>query len=192
METDVTTDKPDLSQQGDGHQQDVELDSHGDVDYKAKYLAEIENAKKQRARAQDAESKLDGIKTNQEKAKQEQLKEQGKFKEIAEGLQQKVDILEPIANKWTEFETSERERLLNLLPEEHRSKAESLDNGNLEFLVNSVTAKEIVEDQNPSPQAPSASPSSQIRGETMKNFTKMSDEERKANWDEIMSGYLKS
>ena len=62
------------------------IKSDDSIDYKSLYLNEVDNAKKQRTLKQDAQAELNHFKT-------EQMKEQGKYKELADELSKKVEYL---------------------------------------------------------------------------------------------------
>ena len=68
--------------------QSIKADSN--VDYKALYHEEVENAKKQRHSKQELSKQLADIQKEKETAKVRGLKEQEKYQELAEELQKKL------------------------------------------------------------------------------------------------------
>ena len=96
------------------------------VDYKALYLDEVQNAKKLRKRAQDAEETVQVTTKERETQKVKQMKEQEKYKELYESVA-------PFKEKWETHESKRREALLSKLPEEDR---ESLSQKDLDTLLN--------------------------------------------------------
>ena len=90
------------------------------VDYKSLYLDEVQNAKKLRKRAQDAEFSIEENTKVRETQKVKQLREQEKFQELSENLQKQLDDVSPYKEKWESHESSRRDALLSKLPEEDR------------------------------------------------------------------------
>ena len=81
------------------------------VDYKALYLEEVQNAKKLRKRAQDAEKTVQENTKTQETLKVKQMQEREQYKELYEQTA-------PYKEKWESYESNRRETLLSKLPEE--------------------------------------------------------------------------
>ena len=98
------------------------------VDYKALYLDEVQNAKKLRKRAQDAETTVQETTKTQETLKVKQMKEQEKYKELYESVA-------PFKDKWESYESTRREALLSKLPEEDREGMAQKELDVLEYLV---------------------------------------------------------
>ena len=114
--------------------QSTQADSN--VDYKALYHEEVDNAKKQRHAKQDLSDQLKKFQKDQETAKVRGLKEQEKYKELAEELQKKVDTLSPFQEKYEAIETQTRNELLEQLPEEDREELASKDISTIRLFVN--------------------------------------------------------
>jgi transketolase len=114
--------------------QSTQADSN--VDYKALYHEEVENAKKQRHAKQDLSDQLSKFQKDQETAKVRGLKEQEKYKELAEELQKKVDTLSPFQEKYEAIETQTRNELIEQLPEEDREELASKDISTIRLFVN--------------------------------------------------------
>ena len=147
------------------------------VDYKALYLEEVQNAKKLRKRAQDAETTVQETTKDRETQKVKQMKEQEKYKELYESVA-------PFKEKWEAHESTRREKLLSKLPEEDR---ESLGQKDLDTLEYIVSIKEESKPVNPShTPAQSRNIKSDIEG---KDWTKMDDRDRRGNWDDIVNSY---
>ena len=106
------------------------------VDYKSLYLDEVQNAKKLRKRAQDAEVTIQEYTKQQETQKVKQLKEQEKYQELSENLQKQLDDVSPYKEKWESHEANRRESLLSKLPEEDREALSQKDLDTLEYIVN--------------------------------------------------------
>jgi len=151
------------------------------VDYKALYLDEVQNAKKLRKRAQDSESTIQEFTKNQETQKVRQLKEQEKFKELSENLQSQLDELSPFKERWENHEASERESLLSKLPEEDR---EGLQTESLKTLKYIVSKMETSKPANPQP-----TPGMVRNSVNDADITKMDSSEKAKNWDSILQQY---
>ena len=147
------------------------------VDYKALYLDEVQNAKKLRKRAQDAEETVQVTTKERETQKVKQMKEQEKYKELYESVA-------PFKEKWETHESTRREALLSKLPEEDR---ESLGHKDLDTLEYIVSIKEESKPVNPShTPAQSRNIKSDVEG---KDWTKMNDRDRRENWDDVVNSY---
>ena len=103
------------------------------VDYKTLYLEEVQNAKKLRKRAQDAEETVQVTTKERETQKVKQMKEQEKYKELYESVA-------PFKEKWETHESKRREALLSKLPEEDRESLGQKDLDTLEYIVDLKTA----------------------------------------------------
>ena len=106
------------------------------VDYKALYFEEVENAKKQRHAKQEFRTQLSEMQKEKETARVRSLKEQEKYKELAEELQKKVDTLSPYQEKYEAFEAQTRSELLDQLPEEDREQLANKDISTIKLFVN--------------------------------------------------------
>ena len=114
--------------------QSTQADSN--VDYKALYFEEVENAKKQRHSKQELSRQLAEIEKEKETAKVRGLKEQEEYKELADELQKTVDTLSPFKEKYQAFEAETRDSLLNQLPEEDRGELANKDISTIRLFVN--------------------------------------------------------
>ena len=144
------------------------------VDYKSLYLDEVQNAKKLRKRAQDAEVSIQDFTTQRETQKVKQLRKQEKFQELSENLQAKLDAVTPYKERWESHESSRREALLSKLPEEDREALSQKDLDTLEYIVN---LKQESKPSNPA-HTPGMSRASSI--DTSKPWGDMTDEEKRA------------
>tara|TARA_Y100001938_G_scaffold148890_1_gene233923 strand:- start:4001 stop:4531 length:531 start_codon:yes stop_codon:yes gene_type:complete len=137
------------------------------VDYKALYLDEVQNAKKLRKRAQDAEVTIQENMKRQETLKVKRMQEQEKYKELYESVA-------PFKDKWESYESARKEALLSKLPEEDR---EDLNQKDLETLEYIVRLKEESKPVNPAhnPGMPRSIPL-----EFNKPYSEMSEQEKRA------------
>lgn len=181
METDVTTTNQDMGQES---QQESQTDSN--VDYKALYLDEVSNSKKLRKRSQDAEAQVTEFTKAQETNKVEQMKEQEKFQELSEELQKKLDSTIPYKEKWESYEASRREEYLGKLPKADREKFANENLQVLEYMANNS-----VENANNS-KAPDHTPGqSRNLKQVPSDWTKMSSDELRDNWGDILENAIK-
>ena len=93
-------------------QENTQEESADSLDYKALYLEEVQNAKKQRHRAQEAESTIQDYAKKQEAQKVSSMKEKEQFKELSEELQKQVEGLTPFKERWDNHELEMRESYL--------------------------------------------------------------------------------
>ena len=105
------------------------------VDYKSLYLDEVQNAKKLRKRAQDAEFSIEENTKVRETQKVKQLREQEKFQELSENLQKQLDAVTPYKERWETHEATRRDALLSKLPEEDREGLQTESLKTLEYIV---------------------------------------------------------
>jgi len=147
------------------------------VDYKSLYLDEVQNAKKLRKRAQDAEVTIQDFTTQRETQKVKQLRKQEKFQELSENLQKQLDAVTPYKERWETHESSRREALLSKLPEEDRESLSQKDLDTLEYIVNLK--------QQSKPSNPAHTPGmSRASSGTNKPWSEMNDAERRVYYTE--------
>ena len=144
------------------------------VDYKALYLDEVQNAKKLRKRAQDAESTVQETMKVQETLKVKQMKEQEKYKELYESVA-------PFKEKWESHESARREALLSKLPEEDRETLGQKDLDTLEYIVSMKEESKLV---NPQHQA---NASRQVVID--KPYDQMNEDERRVWHEDTMKNF---
>jgi len=147
------------------------------VDYKTLYLDEVQNAKKLRKRAQDAETTVQVTTKERETQKVKQMKEQEKYKELYESVA-------PFKEKWETHESTRREALLSKLPEEDRESLGQKDLDTLEYIVS------IKEESKPVNPAHTPNQSRNINME--EDWTKLDEKTRRENWGNIMQKYKKN
>ena len=149
------------------------------VDYKTLYLDEVQNAKKLRKRAQDAEDTVQKNTKTQETLKVKQMQEKEQYKELYEQTA-------PFKEKWETYESNRREALLSKLPEEDREGLSQKDLDTLEYIVS------IKEESKPVNPAHTPAQSRNIKSDVEgKDWTKMDDRARRGSWDDIVNSYKK-
>jgi len=147
------------------------------VDYKSLYLDEVQNAKKLRKRAQDAEETVQVTTKERETQKVKQMKEQEKYKELYESTA-------PFKEKWESYESKRRESLLSKLPEEDREGLSQKDLDTLEYIVS------IKEESKP--VNPAHTPNQSRNMNIDEDWTKLDEKGRRENWGNIMQKYKKN
>ena len=134
------------------------------------YIAE---SKKYRKRAQDAETRLAKLQRSLAKAEENKLKEKEEFKTLYEQASSKVESLSSNAEKWTKYEETRRNSLLENHPENERESLSKLDLDTLEFVTKKIN--------NSKPNAP------EVIGRSKnpvinKDWKDMTDDERRAHY----------
>ena len=153
------------------------------VDYKALYLEEVQNSKKQRKRAQNAELSVQETMKEREAQKVKQLKEQEKFQELSENLQKQLDDVMPYKEKWETHETNRRDTLLSKLPEEDREGLQTESLSTLEYIVSKLEQSKPVNPQHSPGQSRNVK-------EVPKDWTTLSADEQRENWDAIVASAI--
>ena len=154
------------------------------VDYKTLYLDEVQNAKKLRKRAQDAETTVQATTKEKETLKVKTLKEQEKYKELYEESIGKLEHALKYQDKWETHESTRREHLLSKLPEEDRESLGQKDLDTLEYIV------QLKEESKPVNPAHTPNQSRNINME--EDWTKLDEKTRRENWGNIIQKYKKN
>ena len=140
------------------------------------YIAE---SKKYRKRAQDAESRLAEYDKKFAKQEENKLKEKEDFKALYEKVSSDNSNLTANAEKWAKYEETRRNSLLEKHPEDDREKLSNLDLDTLEFVTNKIN--------NTKANAPEvAGNPRQDYKKPPQDWTKLSAQERRDNWDNIV------
>ncbi len=140
------------------------------------YIAE---SKKYRKRAQDAENRLARLEKNLAKAEETKLKEKEDFKALYEQVSSKNESLVANAEKWGKYEEAKRISLLENHPEDERETLSKLDLETLEYVTNKInTTKANAPEIAGNPRQDYKTPP--------KDWTKLSAQERRDSWDDIV------
>ena len=154
------------------------------VDYKSLYLDEVQNAKKLRKRAQDAEFNIEENTKARETQKVKQLREQEKFQELSENLQKQLDDVSPYKEKWESHESSRRDALLSKLPEEDRESLKTESLKTLEYIVQKLEVSKPVNPQHTPGQSRSV-----VDLPKGNKFETMDKDAMKDNWGAVLDSY---
>jgi|TARA_R110002020_G_scaffold17029_2_gene60261 chromosome segregation ATPase len=141
-----------------------------------KYIAE---SKKYRERAQDAENRLGKLEKSLAKAEESKLKEKEEFKTLYEQTSSKVESLTSNAEKWTKYEETRRNSLLEKHPEEDRERLSGLELDTLEFVTNKINNTRA------NPPEVAGNPRKEYKTPP-KDWTKLSQSELRESWDDIV------
>ena len=140
------------------------------------YIAE---SKKYRKRAQDAEARLAKYEKAKSKAEEDRLKEKEEFKTLYEKASSDIEGLTANAEKWSKYEGAKRASLLENHPEEERESLSKLDLETLEYVTNKInTTKANAPEVAGNPRQDYKKPP--------QDWTKLSAQERRDNWDNIV------
>ena len=157
------------------------------VDYKSLYLDEVQNAKKLRKRAQDAETTVQDATKEKETLKVKTLKEQEKYKELYEETNGKLDHALKFQEKWETHESTRREHLLSKLPEEDREGLGQKDLDTLEYIV------KLKEETKPVNPQHSPNQSRNINSNNInKDWTSLKGEEGRENYEAYLTELAKN
>ena len=138
----------------------------------------LEN-KKYRQRSQEAEERLATLEKKLASAEEAKLKEKEDFKALYEKVSSDNESLTANAQKWNKYEDNRRNNLLESVPEEERERLAALDLDTLEYVTNKVTSSK--------PNAPEVVGKPRGHKELPKDWTKLSSDELKENWDDIVN-----
>jgi len=143
--------------------------SNVDLDQERSY------SKKQRQRAQAAEAENEKLTARLKKLEEDQLAEQNKFQELWERDKDEAE--------WARnYKKSRKSELLDRLPEEDRADFENL---NVEALSKVVKRLEKSDKKEIMKSVPGGV-NPKVKG---KDFTQMTDQEKRENWDQIVASF---
>ena len=152
------------------------------LDYKSLYLKEIDNSKKQRTGKQSAQSEIDALQTKINQFEEEKMIKEGKQSELIEKLKTENKSLSDKAKLFDSYKESEKQSLLEKFPEEDREELAGKDLDTLKYIHKSLN-----KEQPQGKHIPNIPSMVKNTATTTKDWTKMDDRERRANWDSIVS-----
>ena len=145
----------------------------------------IAESKKYRKRSQAAEARVAELEAQINSFETDKLKEKEEFKALYEKVSVENESNKALADKWTNYEATKREQLLQQVPDEE--KAEWNDSP-LNLLEKYVSKANSVQPQNPDHIVSKTRNLNDIPTD----WTKMSKEDKNKNWSAIVSSYLKN
>ena len=164
------------------NQTDSTATQHSDVDFKDLYNREVQNAKLQRQKKQEAEGLLAEIEHKQDEARKTKLQADGEYKVVIQELEEKSVKMEAELKEYRKRDDAERASILEGFPEDERDQLSKLDLATLKYVEKKSTAQTA---ENP-PETPGV-----ISGKTYKleDVDKLPPKERQAAWAQITKQY---
>ena len=146
------------------------------------YIAE---SKKYRKRAQDAEARLAELEKQFTKSEEDKLKKKEEYKTLYEKVSSENKSLTADSEKWAKYEEAKRASLLEVHPENDRENLSKLDLETLEYVTSKIN--------NIKPNAPEKAGQARksLPKAELKDFQKMTKQERKENWANYINQYKK-
>ena len=143
----------------------------------------IAESKKYRKRSQEAEAQLAKLKSQLAKAEEAKLKEKEDFKTLYESKMSENEALAANSEKWAKYEEGKRASLIEQHPEEDRESLAKLPLDTLEYVTNKINSTKA--------NAPEVAGNPRKDYKTPpKDWTKLSPQERRDNWDNIVKDTL--
>jgi selenocysteine-specific translation elongation factor len=125
---------------------------------------------------------LESFKTKEEEQRRAKLQEEEKWQELNADLANEIESYKPYKERWEAMDARLREGALAQLPESKREKFANVDTEVLLSIVEEFTEEEK---QNPPDRKGS------IPTKNTADWTSMSGEERRRNWNTILESYIK-
>ena len=125
---------------------------------------------------------LESFKAKEEEERRAKLQEEEKWQELNADLANEIESYKPYKERWEAMDARLREGALAQLPESKREKFANVDT---EVLLSIVEEFTEVEKQNPPDRKGS------IPTKNTADWTSMSGEERRRNWNTILESYIK-
>ncbi len=130
----------------------------------------------------DLRDALKALQADEDKRKFQKLEDEEKWQELNSELQKQLDTYKPYKERWESMDARIRESALSKLPESTREKFSTVDT---DVLLNIVDEFSVQEKSNP-PDRKGTIPTEKIG-----DWTEMSGEDRRANWQSIVESYMK-
>ena len=137
----------------------------------------VAESKKYRKRSQDAEARLAELEKKLTSAEEAKLKEKEDFKALYEKVSSENEALDANAQKWNKYEENRRNTLLESAPEDERERLASLDLDTLEYVTDKIS--------NEKPNMPEGVGRAR-NVQPQKPYAQMSEDERRANWADVV------
>ena len=153
-----------------------------DVDFKDLYTREVQNAKLQRQKKQEAEGRLAEIEQKQDEARKNKLQADGQYKVVIQELEENNAKMDAELQGYRKRDDAERANILEGFPEDERDQLSKLDLATLKYVEKKSTAQTA---ENP-PETPGV-----ISGKTyrLEDVDKLPPKERQAAWAQITKQY---
>ena len=109
------------------NQPDSTTPQSADVDFKDLYNREVQNAKLQRQKKQEAEGRLADIAQKQDEARQNNLQADGEYKVVIQELEEKSAKMDAELKEYRKRDAAERASILEGFPEDEREQLSKLE-----------------------------------------------------------------
>ena len=130
---------------------EAESNTSGEVvDWEKKFHEEVKQSKSYRTRAQDAEGNLDKYNKKQESARKKKLEEEGKLQQVIDEQDALIVNLREKAEYGIQLEKSQKQDLINQLPEDDRADFEDLPVNQLKKIIPKLVAAQTSKPEIPS------------------------------------------
>ena len=139
----------------------------------------IAESKKYRKRSQEAEAQLAELKSQLKNAEDAKLKEKEDFKTLYEKVASENESLAANSEKWSKYEEGKRASLIEQHPEDDREALMGLPLDTLEYVTSKINSSKA--------NAPEVVGNPRGNKELPKDWTKMSADDLKNNWDDIVA-----
>ena len=123
------------------------------IDWEKKFHEEVKQSKSYRTRAQDAEGNLDKYNKKQESARKKKLEEEGKLQQVIDEQDTLIVKLKEQAEYGVQLEKSQKQDLINQLPEDDRADFEDLPVNQLKKIIPKLIAAQTAKPEMPSIKA---------------------------------------
>ena len=145
----------------------------------------IAESKKYRQRSQASETRVAELEAKINSFETDQLKEKEEFKTLYEKVSAENEQNKATAEKWNNYEATEREALLKQVPEDEKAEWE---NSPLNLLKKYVSKANAIIPQNPDHVVAKTRQINDIP----QDWSKLSKEDKSKNWSKIVSNYIKN
>ena len=177
-----TTDNQGVKSDSDQTVENVSVDTTDNVKDPVESIpyARFNEVNKQK---KELETKLKEYQDKQEAQRVKAMEEQGKFKELNTELTNKLQSYEEKLNVYAEKEKKERENLISQLDDQDKEVYGSLSNDQLRKHLDKSKTQPV--------NTNTTQPIRDASGNTVKDWTSMSPQEKRDNWGAILKSYTK-
>ena len=139
------------NQTGTDPSAEAESNASGEaIDWEKKFHEEVKQSKSYRTRAQDAEGNLDKYNKKQESSRKKKLEEEGKLQQVIDEQDVLIVNLREKADYGIQLEKSQKQDLIEQLPEADRPDFEDLPVNQLKKIIPKLVAAQTAKPEIPS------------------------------------------
>ena len=130
---------------------EAESNASGEAtDWEKKFHEEVKQSKSYRTRAQEAEGNLEKYNKKQESSRKKKLEEEGKLQQVIDEQDALIVNLREKAEYGIQLEKSQKQDLINQLPEDDRADFEDLPVNQLKKIIPKLIAAQTAKPEIPS------------------------------------------